>query len=141
MKTTKILTGITPSGTPHLGNYFGAIRPAIEMSKRDDAQCFYFLSDYHALIKCKDPERIHRSSKEIIASWLALGLNPDDVVLYRQSDIHETMELAWIFDCVTPKGLMNLGPCLQGRRGQEHAGKACGSGQGRQRRGCSATPS
>ncbi len=107
MKRTKILTGITPSGTPHLGNYIGAIRPAIQMSMRDDAQCFYFLSDYHALVKCKDPERIHRSSKEIIASWVALGLDPEKVILYRQSDIPETMELAWIFDCVTPKGLMN----------------------------------
>lgn len=107
MKTTKILTGITPSGTPHLGNYIGAIRPAIEMSKRADAQCFYFLSDYHALVKCKDPERVNRSSKEVIASWLALGLDPNEVILYRQSDIPETMELAWIFDCVTPKGLMN----------------------------------
>lgn len=107
MKPTRILTGITPSGTPHLGNYIGAIRPSIAMSARSDAQCFYFLSDYHALIKCKDPDRVNRSSKEVIASWLALGLDPDKVILYRQSDIPETMELAWIFGCVTPKGLMN----------------------------------
>ncbi|MFW5489907.1 MAG: tryptophan--tRNA ligase [Desulfovibrio sp.] len=107
MEPTRILTGITPSGTPHLGNYVGAIRPAIQMSHRSDAQCFYFLSDYHALIKCKDPERVNTSSREIIASWMALGLDPDRVTLYRQSDIHETPELTWILQCVTPKGLMN----------------------------------
>ncbi|PJE80876.1 Tryptophan--tRNA ligase [invertebrate metagenome] len=107
MAKTKVLTGITPSGTPHLGNYAGAIRPAIEQSWRDDIQSYYFLADYHALIKGHDPERVHRSSMEIAATWLALGLDTDQVTFYRQSDIPEVMELNWIISCMTAKGLMN----------------------------------
>ena len=73
--TTRILTGITPTGTPHLGNYAGAIRPAILASRRSDVDSFYFLADYHALIKCDDPARIQRSRLEIAATWLAGGLD------------------------------------------------------------------
>lgn len=107
MEFVRVLTGITPSGSPHLGNYVGAIRPAIEISNHEMMTCFYFLSDYHALTKCHEPERINQSSREIIATWLALGLDPTKVYLYRQSDIPEIMELAWILSCVTAKGLMN----------------------------------
>lgn len=102
-----VLTGITTSGTPHLGNYVGAIRPAIEASHRHDVQPFYFLADYHALIKCQDPERVQQSTLEIAATWLALGLDTNNAVFYRQSDVPEITELAWLLSCVTAKGLMN----------------------------------
>ena len=107
MKKTKVLTGITTTGTPHLGNYVGAIKPAIEESWRDDILSYYFLADYHALIKGRDPKRIHQSGLEIAATWLALGLDTDRVTFYRQSDIPEIMELNWIISCMTAKGLMN----------------------------------
>lgn len=102
-----ILTGITTTGTPHLGNYVGAIRPAIEASQLKTNKAYYFLADYHALIKCHDPVLIHQSTKEIAATWLALGLNTDNVVFYRQSDIPEIPELMWLLTCLTAKGLMN----------------------------------
>ncbi|WP_299978322.1 tryptophan--tRNA ligase [uncultured Pseudoteredinibacter sp.] len=103
----RILTGITTSGTPHIGNYVGAIRPAIEASRNQDNLSFYFLADFHALIKCQDPELVAQSTKEIAASWLALGLNPEEVVFYRQSDIPQIAELCWMLNCVCAKGLMN----------------------------------
>jgi tryptophanyl-tRNA synthetase len=102
-----VLTGITTTGTPHLGNYVGAIRPAIEASRNEDVQSFYFLADYHSLIKCHDPERVNRSSMEIAAAWLALGLDAENAIFYRQSDIPEILELTWILTCMTAKGLMN----------------------------------
>lgn len=102
-----VLTGITTTGTPHLGNYVGAIRPAIEASRREEVLPFYFLADYHALIKCQDPERVRESTLEIAASWLALGLDTRNAVFYRQSDVPEIAELSWILSCVTAKGLMN----------------------------------
>ena len=105
--TTRILTGITTSGTPHLGNYAGAIRPAIVASRQSDADSFYFLADYHALIKCDDPLRIQRSRLEIAATWLAGGLDVDRVTFYRQSDIPEIPELTWLLTCVAAKGLLN----------------------------------
>ena len=107
MPITRFLTGITPSGTPHLGNYVGAIRPAVQSSQRADVQSFYFLADYHALIKCSDPARVQRSTLEIAATWLAAGLDPEKVTLYRQSDIPEIPELCWLLTCVTGKGLLN----------------------------------
>ena len=105
--TTRILTGITTTGTPHLGNYAGAIRPAIVASRSPDADSFYFLADYHALIKCDDPLRIQRSRLEIAATWLALGLDTDKATFYRQSDIPEIPELCWLLTCVAGKGLLN----------------------------------
>ena len=104
---TRFLTGITTTGTPHLGNYVGAIRPAVQSSLRDDVRSYYFLADYHALIKCDDPVRIQRSTLEIAATWLAAGLDPDRVTFYRQSDIPEIPELTWLLTCVTGKGLLN----------------------------------
>jgi tryptophanyl-tRNA synthetase len=104
---TRILTGITTTGTPHLGNYVGAIRPAIAASRQAGAESFYFLADYHALIKCDDPARIRQSTLEIAASWLAAGLDPEKVYFYRQSDIPEIPELTWLLTCVTAKGLLN----------------------------------
>lgn len=107
MAKTRILTGITTTGTPHLGNYVGAIRPAIEASQNEENSSFYFLANYHALIKCQDAAQVHQSTTEIAATWLALGLNTDNVVFYRQSDVPETTELSWILTCMAAKGLMN----------------------------------
>ncbi len=103
----RVLTGITTTGTPHLGNYVGAIRPAIEASRDASLESFYFLADYHALIKCQDPDHVAQSSREIAATWLALGLDPEQTVFYRQSDIPEITELTWVLCCNAAKGLMN----------------------------------
>jgi tryptophanyl-tRNA synthetase len=107
MRIERFLTGITTSGTPHLGNYVGSIRPSVGHSLRPGVESFYFLADYHALIKIDDPERIQRSTLEIAASWLACGLNPDKVVFYRQSDVPEIPELTWFLSCVLGKGVLN----------------------------------
>ncbi|MEC8908261.1 MAG: tryptophan--tRNA ligase [Pseudomonadota bacterium] len=107
MSKQRVLTGITTTGTPHLGNYVGAIRPAIEASRDTNNESFYFLADFHALIKCQDPAAVHQSTKEIAATWLALGLDTDNAVFYRQSDIPEIPELTWVLNCVCAKGLMN----------------------------------
>ena len=103
----RFLTGITTSGTPHLGNYVGSVRHSVRFSRRADVQSFYFLADYHALIKVDQPARIQRSTLEIAATWLACGLNPERVTFYRQSDIPEIPELTWFLTCVTGKGLLN----------------------------------
>jgi tryptophanyl-tRNA synthetase len=107
MVKTRFLTGITTSGTPHLGNYVGSIRPSVQASLRADVESFYFLADYHALIKIDEPARIQRSTLEIAASWLAAGLDPSRVTFYRQSDIPEIPELTWLLTCVCGKGLLN----------------------------------
>jgi tryptophanyl-tRNA synthetase len=107
MSTVRYLTGITTSGTPHLGNYVGSIRPAVQASLRPGVESYYFLADYHALIKIDEPERIQRSTLEIAASWLAAGLDPQRVVFYRQSDVPEIPELTWFLTCVTGKGILN----------------------------------
>ena len=101
------LTGITTTGTPHIGNYVGAIRPAVASSHDQSRNNFYFLADYHSLAKAEDPERIHSSSLEVAASWLACGLDTENAVFYRQSDIPEIMELTWILTSMTAKGLLN----------------------------------
>lgn len=108
-----VLTGITTTGTPHLGNYAGAIRPAIELSK-SDVNSYFFLADYHALIKCQDPARVMQSRLEIAATWLAMGLDTDKATFYRQSDIPEIPELTWLLTCVTAKGLMNRSHAYKG---------------------------
>ncbi len=103
----RFLTGITTTGTPHLGNYVGAIRPTVQASRRPGTENFYFLADYHPLIKCDEPARIQRSTLEIAACWIAAGLDPEQVFFYRQSDIPEIPELTWFLTCVTGKGLLN----------------------------------
>ncbi|CAG0941023.1 tryptophanyl-tRNA synthetase [Gammaproteobacteria bacterium] len=107
MQKEIVLTGITTTGTPHLGNYVGAIRPAVAASRRDDVQSVYFLADLHALVKAQQPDAVHRSSLEVAATWLALGLDADRALFYRQSDVPEIAELNWILMSVTAKGLMN----------------------------------
>jgi tryptophanyl-tRNA synthetase len=99
------LTGIKPSGTPHIGNYLGMNRPALELAK--EYQAFYFIADYHALTTVREAETMKRLTYDVAATWLALGLDPDKVIFYRQSDIPEVMELTWILACFTSKGLLN----------------------------------
>lgn len=101
-----MLTGIKPTGYPHLGNYIGAIKPALQMSKNNEGKALYFIADYHALNAVHDSEKFSSYTKEVAATWLSLGLG-EDVVFYRQTEVPEILELAWILACLTPKGLMN----------------------------------
>ena len=103
----RVLTGIKPTGYAHLGNYFGAIKPAIELSKSEEFESYYFIADYHALTTLKNKEEMQEYFYNIACTWLACGLDPNKVVFYRQSDIPEVFELNWILSNVTPKGLMN----------------------------------
>jgi len=103
----RFLTGITTSGTPHLGNYVGSVRHSVRFSRQPGVQSFYFLADYHALIKVGEPARVQRSTLEIAATWLACGLDPERVTFYRQSDIPEIPELTWFLTCVSGKGMLN----------------------------------
>ena len=103
----RILTGITTTGIPHLGNYAGAIKPAVTMSRSASNQCFFFLADYHALVKCHEPERLRDSVAAVAATWLALGLDVDRALFYRQSDVPEICQLNWLLSCVAAKGLLN----------------------------------
>lgn len=111
----RILTGIKPTGIPHLGNYFGAIKPAIELSENPDYDCLYFIADYHALNIIKNKDDFKKYTYIIAATWLACGLNPEKVMFYKQSDLPEVFELNWIISNVTAKGLLN----------RAHAYKAC----------------
>ena len=104
---TRILTGITASGTPHLGNYIGAIKPAIALSQNPLHDCHYFVADYHSLVKLWDPVKRRQYIQEIAATWLALGLDIEKATLYRQSDVPETFEIYWILTSLTAKGLLN----------------------------------
>lgn len=101
------LTGVKPTGTPHIGNYFGAIKPAIDLSNNEDLDCYYFIADYHALNFIKSKEELQQFTKEIACTWLACGLDPNKIVLYKQSLVPEVTELNWLLCNVTSKGLMN----------------------------------
>ncbi|MCK4312213.1 MAG: tryptophan--tRNA ligase [Candidatus Cloacimonetes bacterium] len=105
MKRKIACTGIKPTGTPHIGNYFGAIKPALELIKDYDAR--YFIADYHALNAIKDPEQLREATYEVAATWLACGLDPEKALVYRQSQVSETFDLSTILLAFTPKGLMN----------------------------------
>ncbi len=107
VKEHRVLTGITTTGVPHLGNLVGAVLPAIKASEQKDTTSFLFLADYHSLIKNSDPEIRHHSSFEIAACWLACGLDPKKAIFYRQSDIPHIFELTWILSCLASKGLLN----------------------------------
>lgn len=100
----RILSGVQPSGKPHLGNYFGAMRHHIEM--QDKYESFIFIADYHALTTVKDPEKMKNSTLHLVLDYLALGLDPEKTVFFKQSDIYEHTQLKWILDCVTPHGLL-----------------------------------
>ena len=102
----RILTGITTTGTPHIGNYLGAIKPALDLVEPDN-DSYFFLADYHALIKQNDPNEIEKSVKNVALAWLSSGLDPKKSNFYRQSDIPEVHELTWILNCSASKGLLN----------------------------------
>ena len=99
------LTGIKPTGSPHIGNWLGAIRPALEAAASFEAR--YFIADYHALNSVKDPAALRRNTYEVAAAWMACGLDPQKTLFYRQSDIPQVFELATLLSAFTPKGLMN----------------------------------
>lgn len=105
MKTA--LTGIKPTGTPHLGNYLGAIRPALRAAQSEDTKTFLFIADYHSLTSVQDPKLMRQYVYEVASTWLAAGLDPAKTTIYRQSDVPEVFELSWILSCLSPKGLMN----------------------------------
>lgn len=107
MNTKRVLTGVTTTGIPHLGNYVGAIRPAIQAAQQPNIQSYIFLANYHGIIKCHNPEMIRESTQAVAATWLACGLDTERTIFYRQSDIPEILELNWILTCITAKGLMN----------------------------------
>lgn len=99
------LTGLKPTGPPHIGNYLGMLKPSLELAK--DFQALYFIPDHHALTTVRDPKQLIKLTYQATATWLALGLNPDKEIIYRQSDIPEVFELAWVLSCFTTKGLLN----------------------------------
>ncbi|MGH3504121.1 MAG: tryptophan--tRNA ligase [Nocardioidaceae bacterium] len=113
------LTGIKPTGEPHLGNYVGAIRPALELVRSYD--CTYFIADYHALTTTRDPDLLKHYTRSVASSWLAAGLDPDRTVFYRQSDVPEIFELTWVLSCVTGKGLMNRAHAYKAARDANRA--------------------
>lgn len=102
-----ILTGVKSSGHPHLGNYVGAIKPALELAQNPDHQALLFIADYHSLTTVHDKKTMQESTLEVAATWLACGLDPSKIVFFRQSDIPELFELTWVLSCFTGKGLLN----------------------------------
>lgn len=107
MNNEIVLTGIKPTGKVHVGNYITAIKPALQIAKHSECTALYFIADYHGLTFIQDRNEFNELSYGIAATWLALGLDPERVVFYRQSDVPEIFELSWILSCMTPKGLMN----------------------------------
>lgn len=120
-----ILTGVKPTGQPHIGNYLGAIRPALELSAQPGVETWLFIADYHALTSTPEPKKMREMTYEVAAAWLACGLDPERTVFYRQSDIPEILELNWILACFTPKGLMNRAHAYKAKvQENEQAGKS-----------------
>jgi tryptophanyl-tRNA synthetase len=111
----RILTGIKPTGSPHIGNYLGAIRPALALAERADHHALYFIADYHAVTTVHDGAELAHLTREVAATWLAFGLDPERVLFYRQSDVPEIFELAWILACFTSKGWMNKAHAYKAR--------------------------
>ena len=105
MKT--VLTGIKPTGQPHIGNYLGAMRPALSLSIPEDVRSLLFIADYHSLTSIHDGDQVHEMTYEVAAAWLACGLDPEKTIIYKQSDVPEILVLTWILSCLTPKGFMN----------------------------------
>ena len=100
----RILSGIKPTGAPHLGNYFGMMKPAIELQAQGEA--FYFIADYHALTTVRDPQAMRDNTRGVALDFLACGLDPKLATIFRQSDVPEHTELAWILSCVTPMPML-----------------------------------
>jgi tryptophanyl-tRNA synthetase len=122
--TRTVLTGIKPTGTPHLGNLLGAIRPALRLAADRELRALYFIADYHALISVHDRAELAAQTREVAATWLAFGLDPERTVFYRQSDIPEIFELTWILTCFTPKGWMNKAHAYKARLADNQAAGA-----------------
>lgn len=112
------LTGIKPTGTPHLGNYLGAIKSALELMEKYNT--FYFIADYHALTTVHNREEMKNNTYKVAATWLALGLNPEEGLFYKQSDIPEIFELSWLLSCFTPKGFMNRAHAYKDKVAKNH---------------------
>ena len=110
-----ILTGVKPTGMPHVGNFVGAIRPALKLAATEGVDSLLFVADYHALINVQNPDELRQMTYEVAATWLALGLDPEKTVFYRQSDVSEVFELNWILSCFTEKGLMNRAHAYKAR--------------------------
>jgi tryptophanyl-tRNA synthetase len=113
-RTKRVLTGVKPTGIPHIGNYLGAIRPALELTKTHEA--FLFIADLHALTTRQDPKVLTEDTFSIAATWLSLGLDPKKVTFYKQSDIPEITTLAWVLSCFTPLGLLNRAHSIKEER-------------------------
>ena len=119
-----ILTGIKPTGMPHLGNYIGAIQPALQLAENLDVQSYLFIADYHSLTTIWSAKTLNKMVYEVASAWLACGLDPEKTIFYRQSDIPELFELNWILSCITPKGLMNRGHSYKSlRQANQQAGR------------------
>ncbi len=120
-RPTRILTGIKPTGSPHLGNLLGAIRPALRLAENHDQLAMYFIADYHALISIHDRTQLQQLTFEVAATWLAFGLDPERTLFYRQSDIPEIFELSWVLACMTSKGWMNKAHAYKARVAENQA--------------------
>ena len=124
MMKRKVLTGIKPTGEPHLGNYVGAIQPSLELAQKKDISSYLFIADSHSLTSTPSPQSLKDSVYKVAASWLACGLDPEKTIFYCQSDVPELFELSWILSCITPKGLMNRAHSYKSKRDQNlQAGK------------------
>ena len=113
-----VLTGIKPTGELHLGNYAGAVRPSVQLSRQKDVTGYFFIADYHSLTSVTSPAALRLCVRRAAAGWLACGLDPEKAVFYLQSDIPELLELSWILSCVTPKGLMNRAHSYKAKQDQ-----------------------
>lgn len=129
MKKT-VLTGIKPTGQPHIGNYFGAIRPALLAAQNPDVDSLFFVANYHSLTSMFEAKELVHATREVAATWLAAGLNPSATLIYLQSDIPEIFELNWILSCFTPKGFMNRAHAYKAKvqENQEKGSKDLDSG-------------
>ncbi len=117
----RALSGIKPTGSPHLGNYLGMMRPAIDL--QDEYEAYYFVADYHALTSQRDPDEMRKSVYEVTSSFLAMGLDPAKAIFFRQSDVHEVTELTWILSCVTAMGLLDRAHAYKAAKDQGNEGK------------------
>lgn len=111
----RTITGVKPTGTPHVGNYIGAIKPALDLAKDENREAFYFIADLHALNSIQNGTQLKQLTYEVAATWLALGLDPETSMFYRQSDITEVVQLQWVLSSVTSKGLMNRAHAYKAR--------------------------
>ena len=120
----RILSGMQPSGNPHLGNYLGAMRQHIAL--QNEAECFYFIANYHALTTLRDPHALRAKTRELALDYLALGLDPEKAAFFCQADVPQVTELAWIFSTVTPMGLLERGHAWKDAKAKQKKGETAG---------------